>query len=109
MKKFVILPTLALLLTVGVFALGQQSKSAHAQAPTTAQSTNVVKQSVTASGEKPDTMEAGTKVKGSEVDVPGGQSVSEKGSEPKGTETDGPGGHQDLQGSNVGHQYNGAE
>lgn len=115
MKKFLILPALALLLTVGVFTLGQQSKSAHAAGPTI-QTQNQVDKPETVSTEKPSGTETGTEVKGTEVDAPGGhqdannvQDASEKGSDPKGTEADGPGGHQDPQGTNVDHQFNGAE
>ena len=102
MKKLVILPAIALLTILGVFTLGQQSKPVHATGPTTVQAESLNQQNQsTVSGGKLDGTETGTEVKGKEA--------SEKGSESKGIEADGPGGHQDPQGTNVDHQFNGTE
>lgn len=115
MKKFLILPALALFMTVGVFTLGQQSKSAYAAGPTV-QTQNQINKPEIVSTEKPSGSETGTEVKGTEIDALDGhqdannvQDASEKVSEPKSTEADGPGGHQDAQGANVNHQFNGNE
>lgn len=96
MKKLVLLPALTLLMTIGIFTLGQQSKAAHAQ---TVPQTQV--QSQITNG-KPDTT---PEVKGKESV---GQETPE-GAEAKQTENDGPGGHQDPQGTNVNHQFDGVE
>lgn len=100
MKKFVIVPAVALLMVAGVFALGQQSKTAHAQAPTTLQTKSVVNQPVTVTPEKTSVTETGTEIKGTETS--GALEV-------KGSETDGPGGHQDAQTGNTNHDFQGAE
>lgn len=112
MKKFVILPVLALLLTGGVFALGQQSRSVHASSSTDQTVTQIQQKPSTVSVDKPET----TETKGMEVDRAGGHQdagsinvATDKGSEPKGTETDGPGGHNDPQGANLNHQSEKAE
>ncbi len=102
MKKLVILPALALLLTVGVFTLGQQSKSAHAATRQT-----VVQKNTQASvnNEKPDTPNTNINVTGGKVsgqETPDATGAAEN-------ENDGPGGHQDPQGANVNHQVDGAE
>lgn len=91
MKKLVILPIVALLMTLGVFALGSQSKSAHAAQTTTVQ-TNGARQSGNPSiavGEKSE--------------------ATKNTSETKGVESDGPGGHQDQNGSNINHDFQGNE
>lgn len=90
MKKLIILPTIALLMTLGVFALGSQSKSAHAQ--TTNVQSGIVQRSESPStslGEKPD--------------------ANKNASETKGAESDGPGGHQDQNGININHDFQGNE
>ncbi|MCL5746713.1 MAG: hypothetical protein M1277_00300 [Patescibacteria group bacterium] len=95
MKKLIILPAIALLTLVGVNTIGQQGKTAHAQVLTP-----IVAQKSVQTPEKLDTKEATSEIKGVEV-----AGVSEV----KGVEKDGPGGHQDSQGSNTDHQFNGAE
>ncbi len=91
MKKLIILPTIALLMTLGVFALGSQSKSAHAAQTTNVQS-GIAQQSESPStslGEKPE--------------------ANKNASEAKGAELDGPGGHQDQNGVNINHDFQGNE
>ncbi len=102
MKKSIILPALAIVALGGVFTLGQQSKAAHAAGPAVVSNVeHQVKQEVATPGEKPEASGTVAEVAGKEV--------SDKGSEAKGSEADGPGGHQDPQGANVDHQFNGAE
>ncbi|MCL4353160.1 hypothetical protein M1615_01655 [Patescibacteria group bacterium] len=98
MKKLITIPVIALLTLAGVFTLGQQSRSARAAGTTPAQQgiSQTQKQVNTDIG-KPDVNETGLEIKGKEA------------SWQKGTEADAPGGHQDAQGTNVDHQFNGAE
>lgn len=91
MKKTIILPAIGLLTLLGVFALGQQSKPANAAVQQTVAQSNIQQNKVSSSltGEK-----SGTDKSNPEI---------------KGAESDGSGGHQDAQGSNTDHQFNGEE
>lgn len=89
MQKLILLPALTLLAMFSVFMLGQQSKSAHAATVTTTASVNKDQPDTVVAGEKQDSAEASTEVKSAEPD--------------------GTAGHQDSQGSNVNHQFNGEE